>query len=417
MLLDSLTLAVLAASAANAFLIPPEVSSADVGIAEIVAASQAIEAPDSPDRRTVKFDCPGCPVIIDVPHGPKIYTPYRPNHLELTFSVEHQADGAADKFAVNGVPLFPTTEGIPFGHQVLDWKPSGPPPWAHRGPPSIPAPWAHRGPPGPSSIPAASLERGPASIPAPRSPRDGHRGGHGHHRGGPPPWAFGGGHPKLEAQPLGFVMTAGEIKDADTDVELVSLSFRVLEVGGTPVEGLPEIKIQLVKESERLVIAKIEKTEAAKPECKTTFCKLMTAIFGPPSARKPCHGSAAVAPAPEVVENPAVVVDEAVMRHKEHTWGQLFNSVASHILLPVLIGIVAGVAASLWVSLLLSHAPPRLICYAASECSSEPSSSPCGAPSSVAPVSAATAAIIRARTRSRTRLSPRRPSWKKRRLA
>lgn len=406
MLLDSLTLAVLAASAANAFLIPPEVSSTDVGIAEIVAASQAIETPDSPDRRTVKFDCPGCPVIIDVPHGPKIYTPYRPNHLELTFSVEHQADGAADKFAVNGVPLFPTTEGIPFGHQVLDWKPSGgPPPWAHRGPPSIPAPWAHRGPPGPSS------------IPAPRSPHGGHHGEHGHHRGGPPPWAFAAGSPKLEAQPLGFVMAAGEIKDAETDMELVSLSFRVLEVGGTPVEGLPEIKIQLVKDGERLVIANIEKVKEAKPECKTTFCKLMMAIFGPPSVMKPCHGSGAVAPAPEVVEKPAVVVDEAVMRHKEHTWGQLFNSVASHILLPVLIGIVAGVAASLYVSLLPSHASgTSLTCYEASECSSEPSSSPCGAPSSVAPVSAATAAIIRACTRSRTRLSPRRPSWRRRRL-
>lgn len=329
MLLDSLTLAVLAASAANAFLIPPEVSSADVGIAEIIAASQAIKTPDTPDRRTVKFDCPGCPVIIEAHHGPKIYT-YKPNHLELTFSVEHQADGATDKLAVNGVPLFPTNEGIPLGHQVLDWKPSGPPPWAHRGPPGSPPPWAHRGPPG---------------VPAPWSPHAGHHGEHGHHPGGPggpPPWAFGGGRPKLQAQPLGFVMMAGEIKDAETDMELVSLSFRVLEVGGSPVDGLPEIKIQLVKDGERLVIAKIEKVEAAppaKPECKTTFCKLMAAIFGPPSARKPCHGWAAVAPAAEVV-------DEAVMRQNEHTWGQLFNSVASHILLPVLIGVVAGVAAN-----------------------------------------------------------------------
>ncbi|KAK1826713.1 hypothetical protein QBC39DRAFT_268586 [Podospora conica] len=325
MLFDSLTLAVLAASAANAFLIPPEVSSADVGIAEIMAASQAIETADTPDRRTVKFDCPGCPVIIDRPHGPKIYTPYKANHLELTFSVEHQTDGAgADKLAVNGVPIFPTSEGIPFGHQTLDWNPrghhGGPPPWARGGPPNIPPPWAHRG---------------------------GHHPGHGG-PGGPPPWAFGGGRPKLEQQPLGFVMMGGEIKDAETDMELVSLSFRVLEVGQTPVAGLPEIKIQLVKDGERMVIAKLEMVEA-KPECKTTLCKLMTAIFGPPSARKPCHGSAAAAtPAVEEVKvkKPAVVVDEPVMRQKEHTWGQLFNSVASHILLPVLIGVVAGVAAS-----------------------------------------------------------------------
>jgi len=160
MLLDSLTLVVLAASAANAFLLPPEVSSVDIGIAESIAASQAIETVDTPDRRTVKFDCPGCPILLNGPHGPKLRTS-RPNHLELTFSVEH---GATDKLAVNGAPIFPAPEGILMGHQVLDWKPhghhGGPPPWVRGGPPNVPPPWMR---------------------------------GHGdhHHKGGPPPWAGG----------------------------------------------------------------------------------------------------------------------------------------------------------------------------------------------------------------------------------
>ena len=313
MLFDSLTLAVLAASAANAFLLPPEVSSIDIGIAESIAASQAIETADTPDRRTVKFDCPGCPILLDGHHGPQLRTS-RPNHLELTFSVEH---GATDKLAVNGAPVFPAAEGILMGHQVLDWKPhghhGGPPPWARGGPPNIPPPWMR---------------------------------GHGdhHHKGGPPPWA--GGRRKVVEMPLGFVLMAADVKDADTDMELVSLSFRVVEVGNTMVEGLPEIRIQLVKEGERLMIAKIDKVEVAKPECKTALCKLMTAIFGPPTPGKKCHGSGAGVAPPVEVEKPKVA-DEAVIRQKKHTWGQLIESVAAHILLPVLIGIVAGMAASL----------------------------------------------------------------------
>ncbi|KAK1758528.1 hypothetical protein QBC47DRAFT_144331 [Echria macrotheca] len=313
-MLARLATTVLAASAANAFLLPPEITESDVKIASAAA-------PSSAESQVVSVDCPGCSVTIHGPLGTRVIQD-KPNHLELTFNIDHQPEG--DRLLVNGFELIPNpVPAVLTAPQVPDWKfghgPFGP---GRRGPFG----WHHK-------------------------PKDGED----HHHHGPP----NGLPPFLRIDPpaLGFAMEASSsVRDPDSQLELVTLDFQIFKVAESFVEGIPELHIKLIKDaSGRLMLGNVEqsvpapKVEDDKPaECKTLLCKWFTAIF-PKGPSRPCHrqkhhGGAAENVAAPVGED-ARERWEAGMR-AEHSWGQLFKNVASHILLPVLIGIIAGVTVS-----------------------------------------------------------------------
>ncbi len=315
----------LAASATTtyAFLIPPQIAESDLTVADAFD----IIAPEISETQVIKVDCPGCPVVFHGKHGgrPKVKTD-KANHLELSFVVDHLAD--ADRLLLNGFELYPSPD--PF-HEVLT------------------APQV--------------LDKKKRSTEGERKEKR-HRPDHGekkkHH-----------GHHEPVALPLGFgLQVSPATKDADTELELVTLDLQIIEVGPVFVDGIPSVRIDLIKHRNgRLMIGNIktvaapepayEPTQADKtqPECDSMLCEWLAAFqdqIKKLSPGKPCHG---------VKSGAAASGDEPHHGHghghhgpshwhhrpasHEHSWGQLAKNIASHILLPVLIGIVAGVSVSL----------------------------------------------------------------------
>ncbi|KAK0729736.1 hypothetical protein B0H67DRAFT_596063 [Lasiosphaeris hirsuta] len=348
MLLKPLSLAAgLLAASANAFLVPPEVTSPDVEIASSIntAALKAAEA------QVIKIDCPGCPVVFSGRHGPPRVKTDKANHLELSFTIDQQPE--FDRLLLNGFELYPTAD--PFNEvlavpQVLDRKKARKVDKAavekRHGPGG---PWG--GPPfgkgGPFGGKASPWGNGPWG------------------KGGP--WGKNGGpngHPhwKPQPQPLGFgLQVSPVVKDAESQMELVSIDLQIIEIGTVFVDGIPGVHIELIKDpSGHLLIGKIE--TGAEPtllevekqdECTTLLCKWLAMVqdrIQGIKSGKPCHGaqedSSAPSPDQAMPQEPESGNDWHKMHH-HHSWGMLFKNIASHILLPVLIGIAAGVSVSL----------------------------------------------------------------------
>ncbi len=329
MLLTPLTVvAGLLALPANAFLIPPEVSDADVHVANTI---ESIGAPVS-DSRLVEVACPRCPVLVYGRGGRPLNLKYnRPSHLELTFSVDHQPDH--DRLLVNGFELYPS--GNPLRETLL----------------------------APHVIDSKEKEK--------RHERD-----HEHHntdklRG------HRKGTLQLVPRPqrLGFGLHVGPAQKAeDSQFEVVEVELQIIEVGSTFIDNIPNIKVKLVQDSERrLIMAQIEKGASKKlvespngdaaEECTTMLCRWLAALkeklknvkgFGnchkgnmAGGMHPPAHGAGEHyqphPPHPHQQEG----AEHWEPRYPERRWGKLFKYIVAHIVLPVFIGIVAGVSISL----------------------------------------------------------------------
>ncbi|KAK3996501.1 hypothetical protein QBC44DRAFT_149267 [Cladorrhinum sp. PSN332] len=339
MLMRSVTVAagILAAPAAHAFLIPPSVSESDVQIADAIEAIPAIA-----EGRAIELECPGCPILVKGEHGHGIQIQtHRPNHLELSFSVESRPDG--DHLMVNDFELYPAAD--PFQ--------------------------------GPLMAPQAFDKD---------DKRRKHHGEHGddeehHHKKRPHHRR-----PELQPQRLGFAASIGSgRKDADGEFELVEVELQILGVGMLPVvDGIPSVKVNLIKEpSGKLLMTTIEKiaTQNAKgdneaEECTNMWCAWMAAArermakFRKMHGSGGCHGKAKEGmgmhppPPPPPMDGhhphhhhdgphhhdqPEFVQGDERMPPPPHelTWGRLLKNITWHILLPVAIGVIAGIAVSL----------------------------------------------------------------------
>ncbi|KAK3363586.1 hypothetical protein B0T25DRAFT_48861 [Lasiosphaeria hispida] len=345
MLLKPLSLAAgLLAASANAFLVPPEVTSSDVEITRSVnpATLEAAKA------QIIKVDCPGCPVVFGGRHGPPRVKTDKANHLELSFTIDHQLE--SDRLLLNGFELYPTTD--PFNKvlaapQVLDRKK------ARRADVEAKSDKKKRhGPGGPWGGPPFG--------------KGGPFGGGKASPWGNGPWGKGGphGHPhwKPQLQPLGFgLQVSPVVKDAESQMELVSIDLQIIEIGTVFVDGIPGVHVELIKgPNGHLLIGKIEiGAEPTVPEsdkqdeCTTLLCKWLTMVqdrIQSIKSGKPCHGAqedpSAPSPDQTMPQEPESGNGWHKMHH-HHSWGMLFKNIASHILLPVLVGIVAGVSVSL----------------------------------------------------------------------
>jgi len=326
MLLTPLTVvAGLLAFPTNAFLIPPEVSDADVQVANTI---ESIVAP-VPDSQVVEVACPNCPVLVQGRRGQPIQlNSKRPTYLELTFSVDHLPDH--DRLLVNGFELYPS--GDPLRETLL-------------------AP----------QIIGRKEKR--------------HDGDHEHHKDGMRGHRKGTQQLVPQPQRLGFGLHIGPAQKADdSDFEVVEVELQIIEVGSTFIDNIPNVKVKLVQDSEgRILMAQIAKGEPKKliqspngdavEECTTMLCQWLAALreklknvkgFGHchkgnmAGGMNPAHGGAVEDSQPHP-HHP--YQDEGAehwhARYPERRWGKLFKYIAAHILLPVLIGIVAGVSISL----------------------------------------------------------------------
>ncbi|KAK4192586.1 hypothetical protein QBC35DRAFT_484335 [Podospora australis] len=318
MMMKPLTIAagLLAAPAVNAFLIPPEVSAADIEIANNVATKIS-------EIQPIELECPGCPLLIKDRSGFDVQLQTdKTSHLELVFSIDHHSEG--DRLVVNGFELYPNAD--PFSNQLV----------------------------APQVLDTESeTDRHD----------DGHEDGghhkHPHHR-----------RPKPQPQRLGFGMHVGPVmKSPDSELELIEVELQIIEIGFSFVENIPRLKVNLLKDSTgKLLMSPVEKATPQKSveapvegeeECATAMCKIMAITRQKMKDLKKmrptfgCHGGKMrpahhgehphhPQPVPHGIRPPHLQFSQ-----REHSWGKLFKNIFAHILLPVLIGIVAGVSVSL----------------------------------------------------------------------
>lgn len=309
-------------AATHAILLPPGISSHDAEVVEALPFETASLA----QTQSLSLDCPGCPPVFKNHHGKPKHHKQHSSHLELEFSVDRSAE--TDRLMLNGFELYPNSD--PFTNllvapQVADKRKHHKDHKNHD-----------------KHMKGEEEHDGDNSRVLPSH----HKFRPGHH-----------GKPKIVEQPLGFSLQIHPVqKTADDNLDLVLLDLQIIEVGSVFVEGLPNIRVNMIKSpQDDLLIAKIEQTASENvsspkgdgAECTTTLCKLK-AIIADKINKMKMHGCAGMmggkAGHHHGQSQPAGHHDEHYgMFNRPNGWSLFFSKVTSHIILPVLVGLVAGV--------------------------------------------------------------------------
>lgn len=299
---------------ANAFLIAPELSTHEVEAFEAIP----IETLATAVSQTVNLECAGCPPVFKKHHGKPKHHKQHSSHLELDFSI---AD--ANRLTVNGFELYPNSD--PFTNVLVAAQVSDKKKKHHN---------KHH-----------------------KDAEDNTKALKSHHKFRPHD-----GKPKAVEQQLGFSLQIHPAtKTADEGLDLVVVDLQIIEVGSVFVDGLPNVRVHLIKSPENeLLIAKIEQTASEtvsspmgeeEKECTTLLCKWRAIIAGQLEKMK-MHGCAGMmggkaghghAHPHHHGQHPG----HMTYHNRQHGWALLFRKLTSHIILPVLVGIVAGVSVSI----------------------------------------------------------------------
>ncbi|GAP87212.1 hypothetical protein SAMD00023353_2300500 [Rosellinia necatrix] len=292
----------------NALLLPPDFTIADDAITTLPVPTEVdvdVAISELSEIRTLKLDCPGC-----LQYGRR-HRKEVPSHLKLDFSIE-SADGA-DRLVLNGYELYPHSNPL---RDVLT---------------------------------------------APVLPNMADR------RVGTPPRFRGGLDRPQKNQPLGFAMESSLVAtDDDEDLQLISVEIQIIEVGNVFIQQIPNVQVKLVKTpSGKLAIAAIDTIGFQPPpmddtkkqkECSTTICK-WKALFFEKLAQIFSKGCGSQGPPPPHPHHdgehhhghghgPHPHPHPHHMGHGS-AWGHGLRVFVTHILFPLLIGIVAGISASI----------------------------------------------------------------------
>lgn len=133
-------------------------------------------------------------------------------------------------------------------------------------------------------------------------------------------------------------------EDVDLRMQVVDIELRVIEVGSYFVEGIPTVKVQLIRAQNEVAIGNVELMRPGASRCTTSWCqwldktmaslsKLMGKITPMGCHRRPHHGAKASQDGHAGRPH----------RHHRHTLGRLAKDIAMHIVLPVLVGLTTGV--------------------------------------------------------------------------
>ncbi|KAH8882670.1 hypothetical protein GQ53DRAFT_753469 [Thozetella sp. PMI_491] len=314
--------------AAHAFLLPPEVSEADIAMA---AAIPAHIFPVPVDTALVELPCPGCPVQVKNRHGKVHVKTNKQSHLNLLFKVEQQPD-APDRLVLNGFTIYPKSDPFHeslFAPQTIDRH--------HTGPIDKPKAKHHK-------------------VHKEQKEHKGHK---------------GPVHHEVISPKLGFSLQTMESKagtpqsapDIVADFDTIALELQIIEVAGQFINGIPTVEVRVLKDanghlnladvhlrdSSPLKSTPLSVPESSLKDCKSPLCQWLAFIegkigrpFGGCANKNKHHGQQG-----QALQSHHKFRPDRFRHPHQRTWGQLLRNLASHILLPVLIGIVAGVGASL----------------------------------------------------------------------
>jgi hypothetical protein len=309
-------------AATHAVLLPPGISSHDAEVVEALPFETAALA----QTQSLSLDCPGCPPMFKNHHGKPKHHDQQSSHLELEFSIDRSAE--ADRLMLNGFELYPNSD--PFTNLLI--------------------------------APQVADKRKHHEDHQNHDKHDEGKKGHGddNSRVLPSHHKFRPGHhgkPKMVEQPLGFSLQIHPVqKTADDNLDLVLLDLQIIEVGSVFVEGLPNIRVNMIKSPQNdLLIAKIEQaasenvssSKGDETQCTTVLCKLK-AIIADKINKMKMHGCAGMMGSNAGHHHGHA---QSASPHDEHYgmfnrpngWSLFWRKVTSNIILPVLVGIVAGV--------------------------------------------------------------------------
>lgn len=314
MMLRPLTIAAAGLSAASAFLLPPEIRT---GFAHSHHDVALLEEPS----QSLLLDCPGCPVPIQEDESKIRLASGMKSHLELNFKIDHSRKHP--RLVVNDFEIFPHPDPM---HNALVAK----------------------------HVPDSSEDG--SALP-----------------------------PVEEAVSVTLGASLGwqrKKTNKKTPMSLIIVDLQIIEILSGFVDGIPNIQIGLVHcpHTGRLRIADIRQTESqakkhvplAKQltECgESMMCKVRAFMLDKvrkmkshmSMGHKGCakhhgmgghhghhmggmgghHGGHGL-PMPH-----GTVASKPHFKLREHSWSQLWNKFAHHILFPIGVGIVAGVSVSL----------------------------------------------------------------------
>lgn len=156
------------------------------------------------------------------------------------------------------------------------------------------------------------------------------------------------GNGKEKEQRLGYSLAVKpEGLDREQQMEVIGVEVRVLEVGGRFVNDLPTLKVKVVRAaSNEILIGSLNVNEAPPSDCHSAWCRakeMMDHAFkgvgGCASKWRNAHGR-------HGHHGPGHHRHGWGPSHHRnghhHEWRRLFKNLASHIFLPILMGITAG---------------------------------------------------------------------------
>lgn len=172
---------------------------------------------------------------------------------------------------------------------------------------------------------------------------------------------------KTKEETLGYSMAVKPVAtDAYQDMDLIEVQLRVIEVGNRFVTGIPAVKIQLIRAiTGDIAIANVEVDKAPGARCSSIVCRAKEEFFEALKSFKGCMGrlrhnghqklAAAKAEAQQDGAGAALNNGDHSGHHDKrphghrHNWRLLLKNIASHVFLPVLMGITAGVGVAVYV--------------------------------------------------------------------
>ncbi|KJZ75971.1 hypothetical protein HIM_04795 [Hirsutella minnesotensis 3608] len=183
-----------------------------------------------------------------------------------------------------------------------------------------------------------------------------------------------------ESKNLGYSLAIEPVAmDEYQQMSLIDVDFKIIEVGGQFVEGVPTVKVQIIQTiTEDIAIGKVDvQPSSSGAECTSMWCRAQDVagdIFsvldglkgGIQSGIEGCFGSGnhdmLIAEMDQTEKDGAGAVPVISGPESEepspsrHNWRLLVKNVASHIFLPVLMGVTAGVGVAVLAMVLCSIA-------------------------------------------------------------
>ncbi|KAI0602770.1 hypothetical protein F4775DRAFT_535620 [Biscogniauxia sp. FL1348] len=299
MQLQSILAAAGLAASTQALLLPPEISASENDMVTTlpVPTDANLDIPMIAESQSLKLKCPGCPVRL--PHHWKGHSEeeristHIPSHLTLDFKVD--SSESVDRLLLNGFELYPNSN--PFGNVLT-----------------------------------AALQ---PDVPDRRKKLPSH---------------FKGPRP-LNIQPLGFGLQTTPVLTSDEDaLELVNVELQIIEVGNVFVDGIPNVQVKLVKTpAGKLMIGAVETIDSETPqnpmdkqeECATMLCKWKAMVMQKISELRKSKGCGRFK---GHSQSEGATSDDSQRKHRLEL---LIKNTFSHILVPIVIGIMAGVTAGM----------------------------------------------------------------------